>query len=229
LKRTLSTTSFFGEVFSAENTVTTFSAGSSGQIEQRTLTHTQLPSQQQFAVLPFYLQVTPNQFLPAGTYTDSIDLNVYTPGSDQSEDSIPVDIEVLVSQFVGLNVGDINVFDPQYQGGYGMDFETLQSFVSLSTNVVALANSPCTISASSANNGSMKHESLDEYIPYQFSFAQASVDLSGSQTNQVVVLGSTNITSSTGDVYQISVEIGQFDWKPVGDYHDTISFEIEAY
>jgi hypothetical protein len=144
LKRTLSTSSFFGEVFSAENTVTTFSAGSSGQIEQRTLTHTQLPSQQQFAVLLFYLQVTLNQFLPAGTYTDSIDLNVYTSGSNQSEDSIPVDIEVLVSQFVGLNAGDINVFDPQHQGGYGMDFETLQSF-----------------------------ESLDEYIPYQFSFAQS--------------------------------------------------------
>jgi hypothetical protein len=110
-----------------------------------------------------------------------------------------------------------------------MDFETLQSFVSLSTNVVALANSPCTISASSANNGSMKHESLDSIFPISSPSLKASIDPSGSQTNQVVVLGSTNITSSTGDVYQISVEIGQFDWKPVGDYHDTISFEIEAY
>jgi spore coat protein U-like protein len=271
VKRTLNG-GIVGEVFPAESIVITFSAGSSGQVEQRTLTHTDFPSQQldyniyrdpeatqiltdsvnaqngylleyqfprisvqrfqtqqQLAVLPFYLQVTPNQFLRAGTYTDSIDLNVYTPGSNQSEDTIPIDIEVTVSQFVGINVGDINVFDPQYQGGYGMDFETLQSYESLSTNVVALANVPYTIRASSANNGSMKHESLDEYIPYEFSFAQSLADLTGSQTNPIVVLESTDITSSTGDVYQIEVEIGYFDWKPAGDYQDTISFEIEAY
>jgi spore coat protein U-like protein len=272
LKRTLNG-GIVGEVFSAENTTITFSAGSSGQIEQRTLTHTEFPShkldyniyrdpeatqiltdsvnaqngylleyrfprisvqrfqtQQQFAVLPFYLQVTPNQFLRAGTYTDSIDLNVYTSGDSSIEGAmLSIEIEVTVSQFVGINVGDINVFDPQYQGGYGMDFETLQSYESLSTNVVALANVPYTIRASSANNGSMKHESLDEYIPYEFSFAQSLADLTGSQTNPIVVLESTDITSSTGDVYQIEVEIGYFDWKPAGDYHDTISFEIEAY
>jgi hypothetical protein len=70
---------------------------------------------------------------------------------------------------------------------------------------------------------------LMSIFPISSPSLKASIDPSGSQTNQVVVLGSTNITSSTGDVYQISVEIGQFDWKPVGDYHDTISFEIEAY
>lgn len=271
LKRTLNG-GIWGEVFSAENTVTTFSTGGSGQIEQRLLTHTQLPSQQlaynvykdpeatqilsdsvnghngylleyqfpriavsrgqtqyQFATLPYYLQIIPNQFLPAGTYTDSIDVSVYTPGSNQSEDTIQVDIEVFVSQFVGLNVGDLTVFDPLHQGGYSMDFGTLESFEQQSTNVVALANIPYTIKVSSANNGSMKHESLDEYIPYQFSFAQSAADLTGSQTNPIVVLESTDITSSTGDVYQIEVEIGYFDWKPAGDYHDTISFEIEAY
>ena len=173
----------------------------------------------------FILEIPEGQEVPAGTYSDSIDITYYHDSS--LEETVTMNITITVEQSIGLSIVDVGAsFDP-YSSGYSMDFGDLIPGEFRQADAVALSNSFYSISAYSYNGSFLIHENpiVTETIPYTFDVDGSSFDLSAAGT-PVTIVDNAPATSQTGTAHTLTITIGSFNWVPAGDYADSLVFEI---
>jgi hypothetical protein len=184
----------------------------------------------QKATLTYYYKIQGDQFVPSGAYTDTAILNVYEDGEDTSSDDIPIEIAVNVQTFLGIRLSS----GTEYGSGSsdaGLFFGTVVGGETESINLIPRANVPYKVKAFSQNSGQMKHESVNEYMPYTISVdGDPPIDLSSAtEANPVLIAESPTMTQNIGDLYELDITIGSqaaLEWLPAGDYEDNISFLI---
>ena len=177
-----------------------------------------------------------DQFVPAGIYTDLIEADLFlnwnrdAPEADPQQpelDSLGLNFSIEVLPYLGLSLTTSNSFVAQAES-YSMNFGNIENNESHSIQVIAKANVPYTITASSEHNGHIKHEMSTELIPYVMSFNNQGVDLSGSSTVPVELVNYPGMTPSTGNAYPMTISFGLVEGYQSGNYQDSISFEITA-
>jgi hypothetical protein len=177
-----------------------------------------------------------DQFVPAGIYTDLIEADLFlnwnkdAPDADPQQpalDSLELNFSVEVLPFLGLSLTTSSTFIPQTESR-SMIFGNIENNESHSIQVIAKANVPYSVTASSEHNGHIKHNLSTELIPYVMSFNGQSVDLSGSSSVPVELVSYPGMTPSTGIAYTMTIGFGSVEGYESGDYQDSISFEITA-
>ncbi len=179
----------------------------------------------------FYIEILDGQYVPSGSYSDTIKIDIYDEAGILALLEAPIDsktmtITVEVSDTLGLCIVDVGgAYDPDSTTPYAMDFGTLEEGKSISAQAVALANTRYTISVSSTNGGKMKHESVDEYVPYTLFFNGDPITI-GTTATQLIV--NAPPSSISGTAHDLTVTIGTLSWLPSGDYADNLIFEITS-
>jgi hypothetical protein len=175
----------------------------------------------------FSVRIPSNQTLSPGEYVDTIDIELWASedGSNWRRfDTAQLNITVrpeAIAQIAIVRPG--GSFDPSQP--LSLDFGSLAPGVHRQAEAVVRASSSYSIYASSTYGGQLKHEQVNEFIPYIFSFDNAVYSLSSQEQTQV--LSNAQPNNAEGDRYSIDITIGEFDaWKPAGDYTDNITFRI---
>jgi hypothetical protein len=177
-----------------------------------------------------------DQFVPAGTYTDLIEADLFlnwnkdAPDADPQQpelDSLDLNFTVEVLPFLGLSLTASSTFVAASES-YSMPFGNIEDNESRSVQVVAKSNVPYPVTASSEHNGHIKHELSTELIPYVMSFDGDPVDLSNSSSIPVELVSYPDMTPSTGNAYPMTISFGSVEGYESGNYQDSISFEITA-
>jgi hypothetical protein len=175
-----------------------------------------------------------DQFVPAGIYTDQIDMNLYLTWSKDAPETEPqppadgylsLSMAIEVQPYLGLSLTTGTTY-VQQADSHSMGFGNLENYESRSVNVIAKSNVPYRITASSQHDGRIKHQQIQEYIPYTMSFNGTQIDLNGSSGNPVDLLTNSEMTPSTGIAYPMIISIGSVEGFEAGNYEDNISFEI---
>lgn len=175
----------------------------------------------------FSLRIPSNQTLSPGDYVDMINIGVWA--SDDGSNWRRFDSKQLRITVTPEEIAQIAIvrpggsFDPSQS--LPLDFGTLAPGVSRQAEAVVKASSSYSIYVTSTNGGQMKHQQVNEFIPYVFSFDNAVYPLSSQE--QIQVLSNAQPNNAEGDRYPIDITIGEFDaWKPAGDYTDNIIFRV---
>jgi spore coat protein U-like protein len=174
----------------------------------------------------YYMEIPDGQYVTAGFYTDTIDIDLYDSTSQDLLDSEVIPISVEVGEIIGLSIVDVgNTYNPE-AGPYSMDFGVLETGKNLSANAIALSNTQYSITVASMNGGQLKHETFDEYAPYTLSINGSPAAISG--TVPVELITNAPPTPTTGTSYLLTVTIGDIEWIPSGAYEDYLVFEITS-
>ncbi|MGM0432956.1 MAG: spore coat protein U domain-containing protein [Spirochaetota bacterium] len=182
----------------------------------------------------YYIKIPADQFVPAGTYTDNIALDLYSsPAESTSPDSagsqIPVELSVYAQPHLDITITDNSVYSPDAEP-YTMEFGNLSGNPApQSTNAIARANVVHSISVSSQYGGRLKHQYTQDFIPYTMSVnGGGPIALAGSSNLPVEIVSSAMPTSSLGELYDIEITVSDVSTAPEGDYSDNVTFEISA-
>ncbi len=175
----------------------------------------------------FIIEIPDGQFVPAGTYTDDIELRLYRNGAILNSETTDMTISVDVEASVGLSIVDVGGLYNPTSTSYTMDFGVLEEGESMSAQAVARSNTSYSISVSSQNGGQMKHDTVPEYVPYNLTFDGSSVNFGGSSA-PVNIITNAPPTTATGTSYPIDVVIESFGWIQSGLYSDNLTFEITS-
>mgnify|MGYP000704679322 CR=1 FL=1 len=170
----------------------------------------------------FIIEILDGQYVPAGTYQDSVDVSLYKGAN--LEETVTMLVTITVEATVGLSIVDVGAAYNANSTGYSMDFGSLTEGESLEADAVARANTTYSISVYSYNGSKMKHETVDEYVPYTFSVDNTIVTMSSAMTPVEAV--TTTATPSTGTAHRLKVLIDSYSWVPAGEYEDNLVFEI---
>ena len=174
----------------------------------------------------YTLEIPEDQFVPVGVYTDIIVADLYKNSvSGSPEDSESITISITVESSVNISIVDAGAGYNATTSNYGMDFGTLSEGEFLEADAVARANTTYTISIYSYNGSRMKHETVDEYVPYSLSIDNNSVNVTTPMTPVNAVMNAP-LTPSTGTAHPIKVTIDSYGWVPSGDYEDNLVLEI---
>ena len=174
----------------------------------------------------YTLEIPENQFVPAGVYTDTIVANLYkTNFTGSPKDSESIIISITVEPSVNLSIVNVGAGYNASTTSYDMDFGSLSEGEFLEADAVARANITYNISIYSYNGSRMKHETVDEYVPYTLSVDNNSVDVTTPMI-PVNIITNAPMTPSTGTAHQIKVIIDSYGWVPSGDYEDNLVLEI---
>lgn len=175
----------------------------------------------------FSVRIPSNQALSPGEYVDTIDIGVWA--SDDGSNWRRFDTAQLHVTVTPESIAQIAIvrpggsFDPSQP--LSLDFGTLEPGEPGKAEAVVRASSSYSIYASSTYGGQLKHEQVNEFIPYVFSFDNAVYSLSSQDQTQV--LSNAQPNNAEGDRYSIDITISAFEaWKPAGDYTDNITFRI---
>ena len=174
----------------------------------------------------YTLEIPEDQFVSVGVYTDIIVADLYNNTiSGSPEDSENITISITVEPSVNMSIVDVGAGYNASTTSYDMDFGSLSEGEFLEADAVARANTPYTISIYSYNGSRMKHETVDEYVPYTLSVDNNSVDVTTPMI-PVNIITNAPMTPSTGTAHQIKVIIDSYGWVPSGDYEDNLVLEI---
>ena len=266
VQRVLKNTAPWSKNSGTSNTIVVFSAGDSGDVDDRTATHTngsdkihynfydsasghhlikdavgfsssddglvyQFPdisvpansTKTQTKVHDFIIEIPDGQYVPAGKYQDSIDISLYKDAT--LKQTVTMTVTITVEKSVKISIVDVGAAYNPSSSGYGMDFGTLSENEYLEADAVALANTPYSISTYSYYGSKMKHETVNEYIPYTLSVDGTIISITTPMT-AVPAVTNAPMTPSTGTAHRIKITISAYGWVPSGDYEDNLVFEI---
>ncbi|HDQ14683.1 MAG TPA: hypothetical protein ENN41_07710 [Sediminispirochaeta sp.] len=186
----------------------------------------------------FSIIVPPEQFPPAGTYTDTVTLSLYEGSFDNpigpTGSTVEMSLRVVMEEIIELSlVPPGGVFDSNFQSPQTLDFGYIypDQTYTRSIDVLARANTPYDLSISSSNSGVMTHVDQNDpsTIPYQLSSNGTPVDLS---TGDQLIAGAAGPSGWTGDRYSLIFETmdyaGAAELPSEGDYQDTLTITITA-
>jgi hypothetical protein len=171
-----------------------------------------------------------NPWLRFGNYNDNLTLSLYQ-GNVGSGTKIS-DINLGLN-FNAPKRADIAI--EQSGGSFALgdtvrtlNFGALTSGTSQSCDIVVKTNSGYMVTASSANNGRLKHASLNSYIPYTLNVSGGTINLSGSASSPVQIARVLGVSPASGFVLPTQVTIGTFGVVPVGTYADIITLTVQS-
>ena len=177
--------------------------------------------------------VDPDQFPPAGSYTDTFTIGLYTGTvgdlpSAQEEDTQSVNLTVTVEPVLDVALVDTGQPFNEEDTSLSINFGTLYYGDSRGGDIVVRANTIYSLSLNSFNGGIMVNDIVDDdsTVPYTLQIDGASLTLpAGTET---LVTSGAGPTSVTGQRYSFNVSIGDFGMATEGDYHDEITVTVTA-
>ena len=187
-----------------------------------------------FFPLTYYWTINSNQIVAPGTYTDTLTLSLYKKRiteNHQLKDTKEVTYQVSVPRAIQIKVsGNYDDYDEGSQS-YNLDFGEGEEGDSKSIDLHVRSNAGYAIKIKSENQGYFHNQTgfidRSEYkIGYTLTFNQTTIDLH--QSTYQTVVTSTSMTSNEGDLFPITVIIGDVEEKFAGSYSDIIEIVAQA-
>ncbi|MEK2643851.1 spore coat protein U domain-containing protein [Bdellovibrio sp. BCCA] len=173
---------------------------------------------------------TTNPWLRFGNYTETITANLYrgTISSYTFVESRSISFNYNAPKRVDISLvatgAAFNINDTTET----MNFGTISSGASRSADVIVKYNAGYTLYASSANNGRLKHQTQNQYIPYSITFRGTSVNLNTSSSSPVQVFREFGTSPASGLVIPVTATIGTVSVSQTGTYQDTITLTVQS-
>lgn len=172
-----------------------------------------------------------NPWRPAGHYEESFIVSLYR-GSPTGSYSFVTSNSVRFFYRSGGRVdislvptgGAFDIFDTTET----LNFGTLSTGALRTCDAVMKYNAGVILKASSANNGRIKHETMNEYIDYTARFDGTIFNLSNSAGNPVQIDRRLGQSPASGLRVPISITIGNVSGKRGGAYRDTITLTVQS-
>jgi spore coat protein U-like protein len=179
----------------------------------------------------YTVHVPAGQLPPAGTYTDSVQMEVWdgTPASPGTRDQrVTFTISIVVGP--ALDVALVATGGPFNKASTSVtfDFGTLAAGGTRAADLVVRANSLNTITISSANGGVLKNADPgdDSAVPYVLRVNGSPLALPAA--TPVPIASSAPATGFSGTRYAISTVIGTVGWATEGSYSDVLTIQAAA-
>lgn len=181
--------------------------------------------------LSYTVHLPSGQLPPAGTYTDSVGMEVYvgTPSSHGARQQ-RVTFTISIAMSPSLDVALVATGAPfnAASTAFTFDFGILSTGGSRGADLVVRANSLSTISITSLNGGVMKNADSgdDSAVPYQLLVNGSAITLPAGTPRPIA--SSAPATSFSGTRYVISAVIGSWGWATEGSYSDVLTVQAAA-
>jgi len=174
--------------------------------------------------LRYYFNAPYNEILPAGLYSDSVQVNLYEGDLSQYtlRDSQSVNFSVEVNTYINLEIqSDIG----DSLSGI-IDFTNIEPGKLKSASINVTTNTPYDMTIASENLSNMQHtyNQLDSSIPYSVIINNEYHEL---KTPLTIDFKKQN-QSLTTQSHQLDFQISNFDFKLSGEYQDNIVITVSA-
>ncbi|MFM6929876.1 MAG: spore coat protein U domain-containing protein [Bdellovibrio sp.] len=181
--------------------------------------------------VPFYVNVDMSSpWKSNGTYSEWITATLYkgTISNYQFVQSV-----VLAFYFNAPKRTDISVVPTG--GSFSLadtvetlDFGTLSTGTARSCDIIVKYNAGYVLYASSQNNGRLKHETANSYIPYTVNIGGSSINLGSSSSNPVQVRREFGSSPSSGKILPATITIGNYAQEQAGIFNDVITLTVQS-
>lgn len=171
-----------------------------------------------------------NQWRKYGSYSDNFTLRLYkgTPSSYQQADQANMNVTFMAAKKTDISIVDsgasFNIADTTQV----MNFGSMSAGASRTADMIVKYNAGCTLYASSANNGTMKHATMAQTVAYTMTINGSTINLANTSGNPKTILTLSGVSPANGDVNPIAVTIGSITGKSPGTYSDTITFTVQS-
>ena len=179
----------------------------------------------------FTVYLLPGQLPPAGTYTDTITMELYagTPASHGAVQATNT-FGVLITMNAALDIALVATGSPFSVTGTALPLNlgVLAAGGFSSADLVIRANSLNSVTVSSQAGGILKNtDPLDtSTVPYAFALNGTPVALPAGTPRPIVT--SAAATTFAGRRYALSVTVGTAVWPTEGSYSDVLTFQATA-
>jgi spore coat protein U-like protein len=179
----------------------------------------------------FTLLVPSGQLPSPGTYTDSVNMEVYvgTPASHGArQQRVTFTVSIVVGPALDVSLvatgGSFSVSSTSVT----FDFGTLSAGGSRAGDLVVRSNALNTITVSSANGGVLKNADPSDtsQVPYQLLVDGTPISLPAATPTPIA--SSAPATGFAGRRYGISAVIGNYGWATEGTYSDVLTIQAAA-
>jgi len=168
-----------------------------------------------------------NGLAQSGNYSDAVLVKLYSGSHDGEyvlEDSQAVFLTTHVAKSISIYLADIGQSFTEGRISKTLDFGELEEWEYRDIEIQVKSNTAYNLKIRSQNNGRLKHEKLNEYIPYSIFVDGVSI----SSTNNS---GTTPLhgSSKSGQVtHGTRVMIGDVSNKVAGRYTDFVTITATA-
>lgn len=172
-----------------------------------------------------------NLWRAAGSYSENYTLRLYrgTPTSYQLVDQKTMNVTFAAAKRADISVvesgGQFDLADTTQLMNFGSG---MTSGIQRQADIILKYNAGCNLYASSANNGSMKHTSQNQFVSYTFSLAGSTVSLTGSSSNPKLISNKSGVSPANGTILPVVVTTGSTVGKQPGTYTDTITLTVQT-
>jgi len=178
------------------------------------------------------IAVDAGHWVPAGTYTDTIEfeLDKGVPGQNNLQASKTIGITIQVEPTIGLALLTAGTSYVSGALSTNLDFGTLAAGNTKTVNAVVRSNASWTLSVTAASGGYLKYTAGTGetfQIPYLFYFNGSSSPTSLA-AGAATLLSNQSWTSAGDQSYQLKFVIGSFDIVDPGTYSDAVTVELTA-
>ena len=166
---------------------------------------------------------------PSGRYQDSVSSSLYmgTLGSGTLQRSRNIRSRFDMPKVTNISLVSTGSAYNQGDTTETLNFGALAQGQSLTMDVIVTYNAGYQITMSSSNNGSLKHSTLLQFVPYSLTVNSSVVNLSTSSSSPVIVSTGTG-TNSNGLRVPVSVTIGALGTAAPGSYTDVIQMVVTS-
>lgn len=181
--------------------------------------------------VPFYVNVDMSSpWKSNGTYSEWITASLYkgTISNYQFVQSV-----VLAFYFNAPKRADISVVPTG--GSFNLadtvetlDFGPLTTGTTRGCDIIVKYNAGYILYASSQNNGRLKHETANSYIPYTINVGGTSINLSNSSSSPVQVRREFGSSPSSGKILPAAITIGNYTQEQSGVFNDVITLTVQS-
>jgi spore coat protein U-like protein len=171
-------------------------------------------------IYEFYVEVPPQQFTPAGSYSDRVIFRIFDNEAGQfilkDEKGLAITAEVPgeVQASIGESLSGLRE--------QNVELGRLTTGLTRTLGFTTRSNAPFAVSLSSANSGRLKHEFSSASVPYSVRFMGRTVNL---DAGPVVALTESQVERVAQ--YDFDVQVGAVTARtPAGEYDDTLTVTI---
>ena len=176
--------------------------------------------------------VDAGHWVPAGTYTDTIEfeLDKGVPGQDNLQGSKTTSIAIQVEPTIGLALLTTGTSYTSGALSTNLDFGTLAAGNTQTVNAVVRSNASWALSITASSGGNLKYTSGTGevfQIPYSLYF-NGSTSPTSLAAGSATLLSNQSWTSAGDQSYQLKFVIGAFDIVDPGTYSDAVTVQLTA-
>jgi spore coat protein U-like protein len=179
-----------------------------------------------------YAVFIPSGQLPAaGTYTDSVNMEVYvgTPASHGArQQRVTFTVSIVVGPALDVSLVATGGSFSRSSTSITFDFGALSAGGSRAADLVVRSNSLNTITVASANGGVLKNADPSDtsQVPYQLLVNGTPISLPAATPTPIA--SSAPATGFAGTRYGMSAVIGSYGWATEGTYSDVLTIQAAA-